>query len=266
MSTILIHVRDLEAQGFPEEFCVDDGQDPQWLEHPRDTALIPTNALPPHTGPMDDTTPAAHLRSTGRDLFNALLPDPIRGLWQAEMNVQDSRVVLDIEPSALRPLPWELLCTPGPQERWLFDDETHPCVRAHLPFALKTEPLSGPVRLLVVVGDPDDPALHSDGELEAIYRGLSTVPCCWQVHVLRAPGMEKTRGVLTEFAPHILHFIGHGRQVEAEPTLEIMASPPTVVPERRLHRGSARRAAAARGAERLPDDGRGSPRIGLGTR
>ncbi|WP_404961468.1 CHAT domain-containing protein [Streptomyces sp. 147326] len=172
---------------------------------------------------MDDATHAADLRSTGRGLFGALLPSPLREVWQAEIDLRGSRVVLDFEPSALRPLPWELLCTPAPQERYLFDDETHPCVRAHIPFALETEPLTGPVRLLVVVGDPYDQTLNSDRELEAIYTGLSTVPCCWQVHVLRAPGKEKTRDVLTEFDPHVLHFIGHGRRVEAEPTLEIMA-------------------------------------------
>ncbi|MEU9305056.1 CHAT domain-containing protein [Streptomyces sp. NPDC048269] len=223
MSTILIHVGDPQSQGFPEDVYVDDGSDPEWFVNPRARKFIPSYELAQCPGLMDDGIQADDLLSTGRDLFGALLSGSPAEVWEAATSNRDSRMVLDIEPSDLRSLPWELLCTPEPQEHWLFENEASPCVRARIPFAMQTEPLTGPVRLLVIMGDPDDEVLKGDRELEAIYTGLSNVPCCWQVHVLRAPDMEKTRQALADFTPHILHFIGHGKQSSAGPSLEIMA-------------------------------------------
>jgi hypothetical protein len=224
MSTILIHVGDPQPQGFPERLYVDDSGDPQWFNKPRAEELIPSDKLQEFPGLMDDTVQPEALLRTGRGLFDALLSGSPGEVWNAETSDGTLRVVLDIQPIKLRSLPWELLCTPEPQERWLFEDEARPFVRAHIPLAKETEPLTGPVRLLVIIGDPEDDGLEADGELEAIYAGLSDVPCCWQVHVLRAPGMEHTRDVLADFAPHILHFIGHGKKTAMTgAALEIMA-------------------------------------------
>ncbi|MER5381739.1 CHAT domain-containing protein [Streptomyces sp. NPDC002688] len=223
MSTILIQVGDLQAAGFPENLCIDDGTDPRWFEHPRAQDLIPDGKLTQCPSLTDDSIPPATLLSTGRELFDALLSGTAGEVWKSETAGGGLRVVLDIQPGKLRLLPWELLCTPAPQERWLFEDEARPFVRAHVPFDKQAEPLTGPVRLLVVVGDPEDGDLSADSELDAIYAGLSSVPCCWQTHVLRAPSQDATRAAFIDFAPHILHFIGHGKHDAASGVaLEIM--------------------------------------------
>ncbi|WP_327361037.1 CHAT domain-containing protein [Streptomyces sp. NBC_01296] len=223
MSTILIQVGDHQAEGFPEDLCIDDGTDPRWFEHPRARVLIPDRKLAGCPSLNDRSVPTRTLMSTGQELYDALLSGAPGEVWQTAAVNADLRVVLDIQPGALRLLPWELLCTPAPQQRWLFEDEGRPFVRAHIPYGKTAEPLTEPVRLLVVVGDPQDGDLKVDSELDAIYAALSEVPCCWQTRVLWAPGKDETREEFTDFAPHILHFIGHGKQDALEgPSLEVM--------------------------------------------
>ena len=156
----------------------------------------------------------------GKKLFETLLADgALRGAWaEARGQSPQRRVRLRIDPTAaeLHALPWESL-QDGPAALAAHADT--PFSR-YLPIAL---PWSGPVeerpiRVLVVISDPDD--LESKYDLapvdvalerETLQAALSSVEADdLQVDFLEAPVTLEQLETALRAGYHVLHFVGHG--------------------------------------------------------
>ncbi len=137
-------------------------------------------------------------------------------------------VLLDIEPPALRRLPWELLWDEG-DHRALFLDAQRPVCRGHLDAALQPASLEWPVRMLVVVGaQDDDKAALPQPEVERIWHTLAGREADVDLLVRRRPRRADLVAEIRTFQPHILHFIGHGGADDADSDayLELDSDPP----------------------------------------
>jgi hypothetical protein len=212
---ILIRIGERAGDAYPVQLCLDDGSDPLWHEHPHTCGSIPALALDGgRLSLADDSVEQAAIAAAGQALLNSVLSGNLAGAWAAG-GEQARHLMLDVRPPELRNLPWELLR--DQRQRWLFSDHERPAVRARLPFKVELTAMPVPVRLLVVLGDPEDTGLGADDEIDGIYEGLRRVPGGWQVEVLHGPRMEDLRTSFAEMAPHVLHFIGHGTTQGGEP-------------------------------------------------
>lgn len=149
------------------------------------------------------------LRTAGQELFGLLSCGALAEAWRQR---GDARIVLDVRPRELRGLPWELLC--DDDERELFCHERSSALRAQLPFTSTVGVLQVPVRLLIVVGtlEPGDRSWVED-EIDAIYAGLRTAHCSWEIDVAYRPRQQDLTAWYETVAPHVLHFVGHGTEV-----------------------------------------------------
>ncbi len=106
----------------------------------------------------------------GRYLWRLLAETEVGAWWQeAEHAAADGQVrtVLDVQAARLRALPWELLMR-DPDGWRPFQSREKPWTRGE-GAGEPADDLLVAVRMLVVVGDPDDPALQVDDELDAIF-------------------------------------------------------------------------------------------------
>jgi CHAT domain/AAA ATPase domain len=146
----------------------------------------------------------------GRYLWRLLAETEVGRWWErAEEAAADGavRTVLDVRPADLRQLPWELLTR---DDGWRpFQSHAKPWSRAAGP-GEDADDLLVPVRMLVVVGDPQDQDLQVDDELDAIVGALRDFPARWHVDVLVKPSFPVLRDVLEDLRPHVLHVIAHG--------------------------------------------------------
>ena len=156
----------------------------------------------------------------GRALFLALLPDDLRGCYEAALAAASSggqglRVKLRLQAPELAALPWEYLFDPH-QEEYLALSRRTPLVR-YLQVPRSTRPLAvaPPLRVLGVVASPQDPDLDPldvDGErrrVETALRGLSErglLELTW----LPGQTFRDIQRAMRAGPWHALHFIGHG--------------------------------------------------------
>jgi hypothetical protein len=168
---------------------------------------------------------AAHPQSDafgaiGEHLASLLLRGDTQRRWEELRYTSPDglRTLLQIEPTDLRLLPWELMTL----HRELFVDEQHPVLRAR---DLGTDPaqLLLPLRLLVVEGQHDD-RIGTGVEVRAIKRALAESAGHIEAEFLREPSEEMLRRTYERFRPHVFHFIGHGTHVagSAEPGLRVV--------------------------------------------
>jgi hypothetical protein len=157
------------------------------------------------------------LAGVGGELFGLLNGGELVEAWRQGVG----RLALDVRADRLRALPWELLV--DSDDKCPFSRTEQPAVRGTLPYPVTLAELAVPIHLMIVVGDPDDPAVDSAAEIDAIYRGLRGAPCCWQVDVLFKPSREELRDAFTEVLPHVFHFVGHGTSSGGSPALKIVA-------------------------------------------
>ena len=157
------------------------------------------------------------LAAIGGELFGLLSGGGLGEAWDQGVE----RIALDVRADRLRALPWELLV--DGDDKCPFARAEQPAVRSTLPYPLDPDELLVPIHLMIVVGDPDDPAVDSAAEVDAIYRGLRGAPCCWQVDVLTKPSREELRDAFAEVLPHVFHFVGHGTGTGGAPALKIVA-------------------------------------------
>lgn len=224
MRNFVIRIGDRDGERYPIEALLLDSDDPATLALGA-AASLPVAAIP-IDNPMLGTTglSAASLIACGDALHALVYTEELRPAWEAAA-AGSARLLLDIRPAELRGLPWELLYHSA-GKRWLFSDANRPAVRATFPFVEAPPQLQVPVRLLVLVGDPDGTGtLGTDKELQAIYAGVRDMHCCWQVDVLFGANMQHLRKQFETISPHVLHFIGHGMIDGAgEPALEVAES------------------------------------------
>lgn len=224
MRDFVIRIGDRDGERYPIEALLLDSDDPATL------ALVAAASLPVAAIPIDNPTlgttglQAASLVACGDALHALVYTEELRPAWEAAA-AGSARLLLDIRPAELRGLPWELLHDRAGRH-WLFSDANRPAVRATVPFAAPPPQLQVPIRLLVLVGDPDGmDTLGTDKELQEIYAGVRDLHCCWHVDVLFGASMATLQVQFEKIAPHVLHFIGHGMTDDAgEPALEVAES------------------------------------------
>jgi hypothetical protein len=242
MQTLIIRIEDPPPQGgaFPlRGLSVDQGQAAE-VEHAVGEVRLPLPGVEEGQPERDtlidvqqvmlaagdaDLTPD----QVGRYLWRLLAETEVGRWWErAEEAAVDGevRTVLDVRPGDLRQLPWELLTRE--LDGWRpFQSHAKPWSRAAGP-GEDADDLLVPVRMLVVVGDPQDQDLQVDDELDAIVGALRDVPGRWHVDVLVKPSFSVLREVLEDLRPHVLHVIAHGSVAAGAAILVIPENDQTV--------------------------------------
>lgn len=197
------------------------------------TALVSRAELdhgrPDHLGPDGQPLTVARLTpdwvaaqlpqtaaSIGAYLSTLALPGPVATAWRA---LRDAAVgdglttLLRVHPPEagapdLRGLPWELLYDGG---LFLFRDQGNPmALRLPISAPLKAAP-HWPLRMLVLVG-PTDADIAWEAEVLAVRRALLRFSLRIDLTIRKAPlSKADTTAAIKDLAPHVLHFIGHGR-------------------------------------------------------
>lgn len=161
------------------------------------------------------------LRTLGGRLFGALFAGPVRSRYdhclgclgeredcglrlKIQMGLDDPRL------ARLHSLPWEYLYRPEDQTFLALGRQT-PVVRyVSLPLRGDRAPLPLPLRILVVVSEPQGlPPLELARErrsLEKAWAGRGSA----EVTFLDRPTLDRLRDALLERKHHVLHFMGHG--------------------------------------------------------
>ena len=171
----------------------------------------------------DQDTSLDVLRDLGTRLFAALFPGEIGNQLKTAWTVAQTRNVrlrlrLRLVPPEVAALPWELLYWPR-ESLFLATDERTPVVRFIDPGSgfgiIRDLEVTFPLRMLVLV--PPGSNLETGAERTAIERAMDALEDNVQVRWLgeggdnRAVTAGRVGDVLATFAPHVVHFIGHGR-------------------------------------------------------
>jgi CHAT domain-containing protein/AAA ATPase-like protein len=222
MQTLIIRIEDPPAHGgaFPLRGLLVSPERQGEVEHAAGKIPWPLPELDPEQPGRDVVADVQQVMlaaggftpdQVGRYLWGLLAATEVGTWWQqAESAAEDGGVktVLDVQARELRQLPWELL-TRDPDGWRPFQSRQKPWARGTGP-GEDTDDLLVPVRMLVVVGDPQDRDLRVDDELDAIVGALRDVPGRWHVHLLVKPTLAVMRSVLEDLRPHVLHVIAHG--------------------------------------------------------
>jgi hypothetical protein len=222
---LLIRIGEAVDGAFPIDVYRGDGAPATWPDEPSASGRIEAGSLGgPYPDLSDEAVTRDELAAAGTDLFAGLAVDDIGATLAAELACAD-RLLLDVRPTELRDLPWELLR--DADQRWIFSSPDPPAaMRVRSPFAAEPPALRFPIKVLAVVGDPDDGTLRAADEVDGIYGGIRCAPACWHVDALYGPGMEELARKFVEIQPDVLHFIGHGRPrgPDGEPALEVISA------------------------------------------
>jgi hypothetical protein len=158
--------------------------------------------------------------TVGEQLWKLIFDGPVGAWWTGMIEAAGDvpvRTILDIEPTELRALPWELMSS---GRGWrVFRDSKRPWVRAK-PGWSPFDVLVAPVQMLVVVGE-NDPGLDVEKELDAIHRCVREKPGSWHVQVITGPTLPELRQCYGDFDPHILHVIGHSGKPDNQVVLRM---------------------------------------------
>jgi len=165
--------------------------------------------------PLSATTLAAEgvsLQDIGRQLYDALFDQPAGRIYSKCLEEANGRLRLrlTISQPELARLPWEYLHN---GQKFLCLDLETPIVRGVVtkPWPVRLE---RPLRLLIVGASPlDQDALEIGRERQIIEEELSRAVQRGDLIVRHLVGKRMERDlphVLLEFAPHVLHFAGHG--------------------------------------------------------
>ncbi|MYU21818.1 CHAT domain-containing protein [Streptomyces sp. SID8352] len=165
-------------------------------------------------GVFERDATAAERQAAGEALFEALLGGALNTIWRDVLAAADpdrpARLCLDVRPTELRHLPWELLRSDG---RWLFRRPDLLCRRGTVAAgAAEPDPQEelGPLRALVVLCNPREHRLLAEKELAWISGTFDGLPGATHVEVLDGPSRAELADGIDQLRPHILHFIGHG--------------------------------------------------------
>jgi hypothetical protein len=131
-------------------------------------------------------------------------------------------VVLDIRAEGLARLPWEASRRPDDSAHppYAFLDRRRPWSRGRWDRYEDVVVSLGPLRVLVVVCDPTDSKLRTDDELDGLHRAAAQ-PGRIHLEVLDAPASWAVlRAEVEKRAPHVIHLIGHTRQMDTDAVIE----------------------------------------------
>jgi hypothetical protein len=163
-------------------------------------------------------------RAGGSSLLRWVAPNPdAQEVWAAALREDGvRRIVVDVEETVHRTLPWEALRdTDGGTS--VFSDPGRPAYRASRRAQDCTRPVNLLPRVVLVVLARN----HEDerGALRAIRGGLGMhSPCPWDVVSLVTPSRAEFTRALREWRPEVLHVVGHGGHHGDGPSVEIMAN------------------------------------------
>ncbi|MBV9581529.1 MAG: CHAT domain-containing protein [Chloroflexi bacterium] len=231
MKDLVIRVGDAsDQQPYPVALFFDN-DDQDWFRHPKITGSLPREPAPLRLSPLaggqplsvDEFIPFLLTRpqwhgylDIGQYLYDLLHSSGIGEVWDRLSSEHAAprggglRTVLDIEPSRLKRLPWETLMH---EQRACFLDAENPFVRGPIDFTAQVVPYLVPIRVLVVVAEPDDQTLRWPEELDAIRSGLLAFKGRVESKFLVGVSPDDLFAEVESFAPEVLHLIGHGVQV-----------------------------------------------------
>lgn len=168
------------------------------------------------------SAPNAPPLDTGKELFRALFRDEVANLFHASLgNLQGRhqglRINISIDPrrpelAPLQKLPWEMLCHPDTEDFLCLSRRT-PVVRSLEAHRERRPAIPRPrrLRILAVAASPKAyPALAVAQELTNLRNAWEGQEKIVEITFLKGEGLEEMRQALRK-APHILHFMGHGR-------------------------------------------------------
>lgn len=178
---------------------------------------------------LDPTTirTKAGYKAVGNYLFGVLLGSLSPGWAELITEANPAEVVLDVQDPGLASVPWELMAQDS--NRLFFDSGRGLYRRPERrsegePVAT---PTCGPLRVLVVVGDPMDPMLSYEREMSALYATFAgkTPDMHGLIHpeLLLAPSLNELAIVTRELQPHVLHVVAHGVKTADGPGIFIKA-------------------------------------------
>ncbi len=158
------------------------------------------------------------IQKFGRELFDLLLPNEIRGLYRTSLNKaieKDSGLRLRLrlkEAPELAILPWEFLYDDNEGEYICLSKDTS--IVRYIDFPRPPTPLrvATPLRILGMVASPDNlPKLDVTREKERINRAVADLQEAGVVELHWLPG-QTWRDIKKAMREpwHIFHFIGHG--------------------------------------------------------
>lgn len=245
VTTIMIRIDDVS--GSPPAYSVslygsaDNGPQGDWLGAPRAVARLPpevfADGLPivaanvsgdPGGDPSARAVTAiremllaqsdisAHFASVGSYLHGLLVRDGIVDAWESLTATPPGgpraalRLYLDVRPSALRRLPWELLRA---NNRIVFADPLAACSRIapEIDLDASASEEDWPLRVMVVVGsEPDDADVDAERELAELEDALRPLEGVLDLDVARNPSQDSLLARYELIRPHLLHLIGHG--------------------------------------------------------
>lgn len=154
----------------------------------------------------------------GVKLFDAIFNNSVKACYDGSLRLamgqgRGLRIKLRIEPPELLTLPWEFLYN-SEERKFLILSTRTPLVRytelLHPPMPLAVQ---YPVRILVVISNPDDYILlDADSERRRLDDALDKLVATGlvEIHFLESPTLRCLQNKLRETSYHILHFIGHG--------------------------------------------------------
>jgi len=158
--------------------------------------------------------PSPDFHSMGQELHDWLIGNDVGRAWLCIDQQPGLRTVLCIEDEELRAIPWELMCRGNLP---LFARQNNPIVRGRVPNDHREpESIEWPLRVLLVDGAPAAQGagerIYSEVETESIQRVFHQFRRMVEPVILRRPSRERLDDVLDSLRPHIIHFIGHGRE------------------------------------------------------
>jgi CHAT domain len=213
MNTLYLQVDDAGPDGYPVRLDLLDVDRPGPVTL-RTTGVVPVTLPPRPAGQPEGVYLHGLIAAAGGAQLADLLSGPGVG-----------SITVDVRPAHLAALPWETMVA-GPEGRNLFIDDDRPWSRGRWAATVPSQPLLGPLRLLVVVCDPRDPALRAEEELDGIHRAVSGSLGRIHLEVIDSPQDWATlRREIVDRAPHVAHFIGHTRQTQAQAVLEFTPAP-----------------------------------------
>lgn len=235
MPTLHVHIDDAPAgEPYPLRLLLDDGR-PGWDDAALALGSIPHDLAIPNPPPHPDGTGEILTVESGVEWFLSLTDPPPNGAevvgtmlfqlldqpgvsapwrtvrdeaWAKRLTGEPLRTVLHIHAPALRALPWELV---HHKHRFFHTEALGPWYRAAPASVPAGAPIGRPLRILVIVGcKEDDHRVRWREEVQAICDVTCLRRTLFDVELLERPSTQQLAQLLTDFAPHVVHFVGHG--------------------------------------------------------